>query len=100
MQRAVEVASSDAGTREVVAQVDWIGTPEGTWPYRDPGRLLAARLDASTRARASAITTVVADVGILQQDLLNAACAAVVQGARTALVVGGETKYRALQAVI
>jgi acetyl-CoA C-acetyltransferase len=90
MDKAIEAAAADAGGAHVLAEIDWIGTPEGTWPYRDPGHLLFP----------GTATTVVADVGILQQDLLNAAAAAVIRGARVALVVGGEAKHRALQATI
>jgi len=100
MAKAVDTAAVDAGSSEVLARIDWIGTPEGTWRHRDPGHLLAPRIGPLAAGDPHAVTTVVADVGILQQDLLNAAAAAVMGGARVALVVGGEAKFRALQATI
>jgi len=96
MWRAVEDAAVDSGTNAVLDLVTWVGVPEGTWSYRNPGALLAAR---AGRARA-AVHTVVADVGILQQDLLTRAIDAVARGTKMALVVGGEAKYRNLRGVI
>jgi acetyl-CoA C-acetyltransferase len=100
IEHAVRLAAADAGAPEVLAQIDWIGMPEGTWALRDPGHLLAARIAPLAAGDPHAVSTVVADVGILQQDLLNAAISAVLRGARVALVAGGETKFRALQATI
>jgi acetyl-CoA C-acetyltransferase len=96
MHRAVADAADDAGSRALTGHVTWIGVPEGTWGYRDPGALLAERL---ARPRAD-VHTVVADVGILQQDLITRAIDAVAGGAKVALVVGGEAKHRQLRGVI
>jgi acetyl-CoA C-acetyltransferase len=96
MHRAVDGAADDAGCRTLLDRVDWIGIPEGTWGYRDPAALLAERLG---RDRAG-VHTVIADVGILQQDLITRAIHAVTAGASVALVAGGEAKHRNLRGVI
>ena len=94
MALACERAGEDAGRRELLAAVDAVLVPQGSWPYRDPGRLLAERFGASAR-------TLVAQFGVLQQTLLARACAAIQRGDMdVVLVVGGEAKYRALRAAI
>ncbi len=96
MGRAGRAAIADAGGVGVAEAIDWIGVPEGTWGYRDPGRLLMGALGTAAATR-----TVVADVGILQQSLIDHALAEVSAGrARVALVVGGEAKFRGLRAAI
>lgn len=94
MARAVDAAADDAGAAGLLDRLDWVGVPEGTWGYRDPGRLLGSACGRPD------VHTVLADVGILQQTLLDAACRAVRGGARVALVAGGEAKHRALRAAI
>src|SRR4029079_11258174 len=96
MVQAAERAAHDAASSALLDRVRWIGVPEGTWSYRDPGALLGERLGLD---RAD-IHTVVADVGILQQTLLTRAIEAVARGVAVALVVGGEAKWRALRGVI
>jgi acetyl-CoA C-acetyltransferase len=96
MHRATERAADDAGSRALLDRVDWIGVPEGTWAYRDPAALLA---DALGRDRAD-VHTVLADVGILQQELITQAIRAVEDGSSVALVAGGEAKHRALRGII
>lgn len=97
MVRAARAAADDAGAPGLLDQLDWVGVPEGTWAYRDPGRLVASALG---RPDPASVTTVLADVGILQQDLITAAVQAVTDGARVALVVGGEAKHRERRAAL
>lgn len=102
MALAVEAALTDAGSAGVAAglrrRLAWIGVPEGTWGYRDPGRLLASRLGL---AHPDAVHTVLADVGVVQQDLLTAASARIAAGELdVAIVVGGEAKHRQLRGAI
>ncbi|MBI2704280.1 MAG: acetyl-CoA acetyltransferase [Actinobacteria bacterium] len=92
MAQAVDRAASDAGIP--LRDVSWVGVPEGTWKYGDPGRLLAERYGWA------GVHTVRADVGVTQQELIARACQAVSLGAGVAVVVGGEAKHRALQAAI
>ena len=95
MVAAVEEAARDAGTRRILAEADSIRVPRGFWEYSDPGRLIA---DAVGATRAS---TVLAEIGILQQTLLSDACSAIASGAaRIVIVAGGEAKYRSLRASI
>ena len=92
MVAAAEEAATDAGAPRLLDAVDWIGVPEGIWTYSDPGALIAGALGLRD------VHTVRADVGVLQQTLLTAACDAVATGrAAVALVVGGEDRARARQ---
>ncbi len=87
---AVDACANEADAARLLGAVAWIGVPEGTWPAPDPGRLVAERIGA-TAAR-----TCRAGVGVLQQDVIARACAAIVAGELdVALVVGGEAKARA-----
>jgi acetyl-CoA C-acetyltransferase len=94
MALAAERAADDAGNPTLLAQVGGVFVPQGTWRYRDPGRLLAERFGASAR-------TLVAELGVLQQTLFSRACLAIAAGhLDVALVCGGEAKYRGLRARI
>lgn len=102
MALAVEAALADAGSAWTAAglrsRIAWIGVPEGTWGYRDPGRLLASRLGV---APADAVRTALADVGVVQQDLLTESAARIAAGELdVAVVVGGEAKHRQLRSAI
>ena len=79
----------------LLARVQSMLVPRGTWRYRDPGRLLATRFGAAD-AR-----TVIGEFGILQQTLVTRACTCDrPRRLDVALVVGGEAKYRDLRARI
>jgi acetyl-CoA C-acetyltransferase len=95
MAAALGNAAEDAGSRQLLAQADWIHVPRGSRQYSDPGRLVADRIGAQNAK------TVLADIGILQQTLINDACRAIASGkADVVLVTGGDCKYRALRASI
>ena len=82
-RRAMDVsgASFDRG------QIDAIVVPAGTWAYGDPGRELARRLGQPSAQ------SVLAQLGISQQELINIAIERVVSGSAGAvLVVGGESR--------
>jgi acetyl-CoA C-acetyltransferase len=69
--------------------------PKGRWRYGDPGRHIASAL-GSSGAR-----TVLAEMGVLQQTLIDHACSSIAAGdADAALVVGGEDGHRQLRARI
>jgi acetyl-CoA C-acetyltransferase len=88
------LACERAAPSALLARVQTVLVPRGTWRYADPGRLLAERFGADAR-------TVVGEIGILQQSLVTRACSAIVRGELdVALVVGGEAKYRDLRARI
>ena len=90
MTTATRAAAKDAGAEQLLAAVQDIAVPEGTWSYTDPGRLIAESIGAPL-AR-----TVLAGVGVSQQTLVSRALALIADGAiDVALVVGGDTKHRA-----
>ena len=89
MADALERAAADAGSARLLAEADLIAVPKGLWHYGDPARLVAARVGA-VRAR-----TLLAEIGILQQTLVNRACADIAAGkADVVVVAGGEARYR------
>lgn len=93
MAAAARAAADDAGAPGLLAHVDTVMVPTGTWRYADAGRLVAQRIGAE-RAR-----TVRSELGVLQTTLLRRACEAIADGrADVVLVVGGEAKYRDLEA--
>jgi acetyl-CoA C-acetyltransferase len=94
MAQAVDLAAqSSAQPGDLLASVGMIAVPEGAWSYPDPGALLAEMCGAPEA------TTVVADIGILQQDVIAEVCRQVGAGALdVGVVVGGEARFRALRA--
>jgi acetyl-CoA C-acetyltransferase len=95
MIASLEAAEADAGMRGLLAAADSVRVPRGFWGYSDPGRLIADRFGAS------GARTVLAEIGVLQQTLLNGACCAIASGdEEVAIVTGGDAKYRTLRAAI
>lgn len=95
MVAALQRAAEDAGTAQLLAEASSIRVPQGFWKYSDPGRLVADRVGAAKA------TTILAELGVLQQTILKDACEAIAAGRETiALIVGGEAKYRSLRAKI
>src|SRR3954447_13513849 len=93
MVRASVNAADDAGTTALLAAIQRIAVPRGTWSYTDPARIVAERIGAS-----SAQTHLV-DLGIPQQTLVNQALSAILDGdIDVALVVGAEARGRAARA--
>jgi acetyl-CoA C-acetyltransferase len=87
MVRAVFAAADDAGSRRLLAQVEQIAIPRGTWVAKNPGPVIAERVGAP------AARTVIADVGVPQQTLISRTLAAIVAGdLAVAVVVGGEAR--------
>ena len=92
---AVRAAGADCGAPLLPAEAQRICVPQGLWGYADPARMIARAIGAE------AARTVYAKVGILQQTLIGDACARIAAGEiETAIVVGGEARFRALQAQI
>lgn len=91
---ASSAAADDAGSRALLEHADQIVVPKGIWSYGDPGRLVADHFG-------SLATTVLAEVGILQQTPLTRAALDIAAGrSDVVLVTGGEAKHRALRAKI
>lgn len=90
MVAAARAAGADSGAPAILRAVGQVAVPHGSWAYADPGRLVAERIGAP-RAR-----SVLVQVGIPQQTLLDEAYTAIHDGALdVALVVGGEAARRA-----
>lgn len=91
MEQSLRDAAADAGSTALLTDADEIYVPRSLWGYSDPGRLVADALSASHA------TTLLADIGILQQTLLSRACTRIADGkASIVLVTGGEARYREL----
>lgn len=89
MEQALRAAAVDAGSAELLHRADEIMVPKSLWSYSDPARILADRLDARSA------TTLLAEFGILQQSLIDRACARIQAGdAQILLVTGGEARFR------
>lgn len=74
----------------LLGSVGWVAALEGTCRYPHPGRLVADAIGAPSAAAH------LGPVGVAQEEIIARACRAVADGqADVALVVGGETKYRA-----
>ena len=87
MLGAANAAALDAGARSLLAAVEVIAMPRGTWTATNPAGVLANRIGAPN-AR-----TVIADVGIPQQTLISRALDDIRSGrVEVALVIGGEAR--------
>jgi len=89
MVRAVRAAADDAGAPALLRAVEQIAVPQGTWKHVNPARDIAVAV-GSPRAR-----TMLAELGVPQQTLVNEALRAITAGdLDVALIVGGESKRR------
>ncbi len=93
MTDAVMAAAADAGGGGggggggLLGRVDCIAVPQGSWSLTDPGRTVARRV-GSPEAR-----TLLCEIGVSQQEVINHALCAVAAGrAGTVVVVGGEAR--------
>jgi acetyl-CoA C-acetyltransferase len=91
MADAVRSAALDSGAPvdRLLQSVEQVAVSQGMWQFRNAGRLIADSIGAP-RAR-----SVVVNLGIPQQQLINDAVAAIGSGAMdVCVVVGGEAKAR------
>jgi len=86
MTTATTRAGGEIGPR-FLEQVRWVGVPKGAWTHPDPGREVADAVGAG------GAHTVLAEVGITQQEVIDRALTAVREGRGPALVVGGEVNH-------
>ena len=92
---AVNAALKDSQAPTIAKQIDHICVPKGMWQYTNPAALIAEAIGANNAV------TEFCDFGILQQTNLGQACQKIAASdIEVALVVGGEAKYRQLQAMI
>ncbi len=90
MITAAHNAGGDSGARSILREVQRVAVPHGSWGYPDPSRAIAARIGAPNAQ------SVLVQVGIPQQKLLNDAYLAIRSGTLdVAMVVGGEAARRA-----
>lgn len=95
MTDASVAALQDAGCAEHAAGIQRIYVPRGLWHYGDPARLVGDAIGAPDA------TSVLVEIGVLQQTAIGEACRRIATGELDmTLVVGGEAKYRALRAQI
>lgn len=88
---ALDVESTAMSGATILARADEIIVPKGMWDYSDPAGLLAEALSAGSAH------TVLGEIGVSQQTLINRACQRIVSGdAGVVLVAGAEAKYRGL----
>jgi acetyl-CoA C-acetyltransferase len=87
MTDAVSAAAADAGAPGLLGRIDCIAVPQGTWSLVDPARTVARRV-GSPDAR-----TLLCEVGVSQQEVINHALALVASGqAATVVVAGSEAR--------
>ena len=87
MAQAVRAAGDDAGAPGLLTGLDHIVVPQGSWSLTDPARTVARRIGAAS-AR-----TVLCEVGVSQQEVINHALTMVANGESDAVaVVGGEAR--------
>jgi acetyl-CoA C-acetyltransferase len=92
---AATAAVGDAGAPQLAGEIERIFVPRGLWHYPDPARLVAEALGADSA------TSVLVEIGVLQQTALGEACRLIAEGEHeVTLVVGGEARYRHLRAQI
>jgi len=95
MVDAARSAADDAGSRELLGQIESISVTQGLWLYPNPGRLIGAALGCP------AARSIVAGLGVLQLMPFNDLCRAIAAGEQeVGLVAGGEAKYRALRGTL
>lgn len=89
MIAAARRALRDARAGAHAADIARILVPKGRWRYRNPGGEIARAIGAASAS------TVLADVGVLQQSLIADACRRIAAGEiEAALVVGGDAGHR------
>jgi acetyl-CoA C-acetyltransferase len=87
MTEAVRRAAVDAGAPGLLASIDRIVVPQGSWSLTDPARSVARRL-GSADAR-----TVLCQIGVSQQEVINHVLASVAAGeSEVVALVGGEAR--------
>ena len=80
---AVQAAAVDAGAPGLLGALDCIMVPKGSWSLTDPARTAARRVGAAS-AR-----TILCEVGVSQQEVINDALAKVADGTYGVVVVAG-----------
>ena len=94
MEKVTLEAIKDTEAPGIREYIDEIQVPKGYWAYRDPGKWIAERHGFSNAK------TSVTKIGVLQQNLINSACKKIINGdIRASLIVGGEARFKIIQAL-
>ena len=94
MEKVTLGAIKDTEAPRISEYIDEIQVPKGYWAYRDPGKWIAERHGFSNAK------TSVTKIGVLQQNLINSACKKIINGdIRASLIVGGEARFKIIQAL-
>ena len=94
MEKVTLSAIQDTENPSIVDYIDEVQVPKGYWAYRDPGKWIAEKHGFSHAQ------TSVTKIGVLQQNLINSARAIIINGdIRASLIVGGEARYKKIQAL-
>ena len=94
MEKATLSAVEDTENLSIVDYIDEVQVPKGYWAYRDPGKWIAEKHGFSHAQ------TSVTKIGVLQQNLINSACHKIINGdIRASLIVGGEARFKKIQAL-
>jgi acetyl-CoA C-acetyltransferase len=80
---AVNAAAADAGAAGLLRRVDCIAVPQGSWSLTDPARTVARRIGAP------GARTILCEIGVSQQEVINHALASVAAGRADVIVVAG-----------
>ncbi len=83
MTDAVTAAAADAGAPGLLGAIDCLAVPQGSWSLTDPARTVARRV-GSPHAR-----TLLCEIGVSQQEVINHALALVTAGRVDTVVVAG-----------
>ena len=95
MVEAIRDAAGDAGTEQLLTDLESISVQQGMWQYPNPGKLIADELGCA------GAKSILADLGVLQLTPLFDLCQAIANGEQQlGVVTGGETKYRDLRSKI
>jgi acetyl-CoA C-acetyltransferase len=87
MTEAVRRAGADSAAPGLLASIERILVPQGSWSLTDPARTVARRLGCE------GARTVLCQIGVSQQEVINHALAAVAGGeCEVVAVVGGEAR--------
>jgi acetyl-CoA C-acetyltransferase len=89
METALRAAADDAGAPDLLAAVDKIYLPRGTWRYGDPGKVLAERIGADNPRTSIGIIS-----GHIVQIMIDRACQEIAEGKHDIIaIVGGESEH-------
>jgi acetyl-CoA C-acetyltransferase len=88
MTDAVSRAAADAGAPRLLGDVDCLAVTQGTWSLTDPARTVARRVGSP------GAHTVLGEIGVSQQEVINYALAAVAAGRFGTVVVAGAEARR------